>query len=240
MWEETAPKRVGAVTEEKKKERRSGNRIADGKKGLRPSKCRSKNGMNLADTIEFEELVRESETVNFQSLVNAQNAIKSTNREYVEFIKEIEEYTPEKSPDERGQAEKKQKSAKKRRRRKDKTREAKRQPQRDSVDSEADGQLEGFIDQIWKRKTKAKMFNWLLEIYVKGFEKESEVMERLQLRKKRRVFRNWKKAMRRLKKENRKREKENKELVDTFRRIILTSKVFIALKNLISRRHAKS
>ena len=76
------------------------------------------------------------------------------------------------------------------------------------------------------------MFNWLLEIYVKGFNKESEVIKAIKLRTKRRVFKEWKTNLKKLKKENKKINRENKFLVDTFRKIILTSKVFIAIKKL--------
>lgn len=93
-------------------------------------------------------------------------------------------------------------------------------------------QFEKFIEQIWERKTKAKMFNWLLEIYVQGYNKESDITEVIQKKKKKKILKAWKRSLRRLKKENRRRERENNELIFTFRRIILTSKVFIAIKKL--------
>lgn len=234
--------------------RTGGNRIVEAedrrmvpRKDIRPSKCRSKNGMNLADTIEFEDLAKdspqndESGKVNFQSLIHADNSIKKTNREYVEFIKEIEEFSPEKSPKKPNKTRKKK--AEKGKRRNEERKGHKKQSKdsrRGKKRGEEDDQLHKFIEQVRKRKSKAKMFNWLLEIYVHGYEKESQVVRAIQLRKKRNLFGAWKKAMRKLKKENRRRERENQELVDSFRRIILTSKALLTLKSLRAKRQPKS
>lgn len=67
--------------------------------------------MNLANTIELEKLAQQSpkikhnpETITFESLKNAKNTIKNQNKEYVNFIKEIEEMSSEeteKNEDER-------------------------------------------------------------------------------------------------------------------------------------------
>ena len=71
-----------------------------------------------------------------------------------------------------------------------------------------------------------------MEIYVKGFNKESDIIQEVNRRKKKRIFEEWKKNMNKMRRENLIRETENRELVQTFRRIILTSKVFIAIKKL--------
>jgi hypothetical protein len=58
--------------------------------------------MNLANTIEIEKFANESvedqekrKTITFESLKNAKNSIKTQNKEYVDFIKEIEEMSEE-------------------------------------------------------------------------------------------------------------------------------------------------
>ena len=80
------------------------------------------------------------------------------------------------------------------------------------------------------------MFNWLLEIYVNGFNIESNAFEKMNLFRKKRLFAAWKSAMPRLKKENRKVRRQNRKLVQTFRKIILCSKVFIGIRKLQRRK----
>jgi DNA segregation ATPase FtsK/SpoIIIE-like protein len=70
-------------------------------KNIRPSKGRSRNGMNLSGTVNIEELLNEApekeekEGMSLQCLINSKNSIKQKNQEYVDFIKEIEEFSPE-------------------------------------------------------------------------------------------------------------------------------------------------
>ena len=67
---------------------------------------------------------------------------------------------------------------------------------------------------------------------MKGYNKESDIIQEIKIKKKRKIFQKWKESVSELKKENYLRDKQNQELVDTFRNIILTSKVFIAIKKL--------
>lgn len=271
-----------------------------GLKPVRPSRGRSRNGMNLSETVNIEALVEEAERqqecqgVSLEALKISKNAIRQKNENYVKFIKEIEEYSPERGPQEeerRKPKASKKAVAKKRNFRKQKRRnkESERtekggseyetrknilcvtgkdtrdwtRAQLTDFDTEkggasdafssfefeygsgltleatsghqqedSDRRFEEYIGEIWKRKTKAKMFNWLLEIYVKGFNRESDIMREIRQRRQLRVLWAWKGLMGRLRRENRAREAENRELVDTFRRIILTSKVFIAFKKM--------
>ena len=271
-----------------------------GLKRVRPSRGRSRNGMNLSETVNIEALVEEAERgrecqgVSLEALKISKNAIRQKNENYVKFIKEIEEYSPESGPQEEegGKPRASKKAvAKKRNFRKQKRRNKESEKterggseyetrknilcvsgkdtrdwtraQLTDFDTEkggtsdafsslefeygseltleatsghqqedSDRRFEEYIGEIWKRKTKAKMFNWLLEIYVKGFNRESDIMREIRQRRRLRVLWAWKGLMGRLRRENRAREAENRELVDTFRRIILTSKVFIAFKKM--------
>ena len=102
-----------------KSDKRSRNRIV-GKgqaKVVRPSKCRSKNGMNLAKTIEIEKLMKQSPeeksgAISFQSLINAKNSIRKQNKEYVDFIREIEELSSENEESRKVEKEKEKEEAK--------------------------------------------------------------------------------------------------------------------------------